>query len=201
MWSMIRTDKAMTLVDPYVVCLEDDTSKTYLLSRTLLLLFLLYTCVIWMQLMRTDVVFSRIALVSTFCAENQLSGKIPENMPKILFHPKTSGARIRDGEEPWGGHTTCWRGPGQAAPAGGVGPPGTPSASLFAYKEPSDLKTSSTFDVFPEGVPFRRHHQIPRDSTRNSVLAPCRDGELEEIIAIIITIASPSTIHVSPIYE
>ncbi len=117
-----------------------DTSKTYLLSRTLLLLFLLYTCVIWIQLTRTDAVFSRIVLVSTFCAENQLSGKIPENMPKILFHPKTPGARIRDGEEPWGGHTTCWRGPGQAVPGGGVGPPGTPSASLFAYKEPSDLK-------------------------------------------------------------
>ncbi len=35
---------------------------------------------------------------------------------------------------------------------------------------------------------------------RNSVLAPCRDGELEEIIAIIATDASPSTIHVSPIH-
>src|SRR5215216_6368183 len=130
MWSMIRTDKAMTLVDPYVVCLENDTSKTYLLSQTLLLLFLLYTCVIWMQLMRTDAVFSRIALLSTFCAENQLSGKIPENMPKILFHPKTPGARIRDGEEPGGGHTTWGRGPGQAAPGGGVGPLGTPGLSL-----------------------------------------------------------------------
>ena len=42
-----------------------------------------------------------------------------------------------------------------------------------------------------------------RDSvlaTRNSVLAPSRDGELEEIIAIIITDASPSTIHDSPIH-
>ena len=42
-----------------------------------------------------------------------------------------------------------------------------------------------------------------RDSvlaTRNSVLAPCRDGELEEIIAIIITDTSPSTIHDSPIH-
>jgi hypothetical protein len=44
------------------------------------------------------------------------------------------------------------------------------------------------------------HHQKPRFRTRNSVLAPCRDGELEEIIAIIITDASPSTIHDSPIH-
>ena len=92
--------------------------------------------------MQTDAVFSRIALVSTFCAENQLSGKIWENMPKILFHPKPPGARIRDREEPGGVHTTWWRGLGQAVPGGGVGPPGTRSASLFAYKEPSDLKTS-----------------------------------------------------------
>ena len=40
----------------------------------------------------------------------------------------------------------------------------------------------------------------PISGFRNSVLAPCRDGELEEIIAIIITDASPSTIHVSPIH-
>ena len=91
-----------------------DTSKTYLLSRTLLLLFLLYTCVIWMQLMRTNAVFSRIALVSTFCAENQLSGKIPENMPKILFRQKIHGARIRDGEEL--GVATPPGGAGQARP-------------------------------------------------------------------------------------
>ena len=120
---------------------------------------------IWIQLTRTDAVFSRITLVSSFCAENQLSGKIPENMPKILFHPKTPGARIRDGEEPGGGHTTCWRGPGQAAPGGGVGPPGTPSASLFAYKEPSDLKTSggSTFfqKEFRSAATTRFHETAP----------------------------------------
>ena len=40
----------------------------------------------------------------------------------------------------------------------------------------------------------------PNPRTRNSVLAPCRDGELEEIITIIITDASPSTIHDSPIH-
>jgi hypothetical protein len=53
---------------------------------------------------------------------------------------------------------------------------------------------------FPDRVPLRRHHQIPRFGTRNSVLAPCRDGVLEEIIAIIITDISPSTIHDSPIH-
>ena len=100
-----------------------------------------------MQLTRTDAVFSRIALVSTFCAENQLSGKIPENMPKILFHQKTPGARIRDGGGLVPGHTTWPLGLGLATPGGGLATPDTPSVSLFAHKMPSDLKTQggSTF--------------------------------------------------------
>ncbi len=94
-----------------------------------------------MQLTRTDVVFSRITLVSSFCAENQLSGKIPENMPKILFHQKTHGARRRDRVGPRGAHTTWPCGLGLATPGGGVAASATPSASLFAYKMPLDLKT------------------------------------------------------------
>jgi hypothetical protein len=47
---------------------------------------------------------------------------------------------------------------------------------------------------------MRRHHQKPRFGTKNSVLAPCQDGDLEEIFIIIITNVSPSTIHDSPIH-
>jgi hypothetical protein len=36
--------------------------------------------------------------------------------------------------------------------------------------------------------------------TRNSILAPCWDGDLEEIFITIITDVSPSTIHDSPIH-
>jgi hypothetical protein len=43
-------------------------------------------CVFWIQLTRTNAVFSRIALVSCFCAEIQLLGKIPKNTAKILFY-------------------------------------------------------------------------------------------------------------------
>jgi hypothetical protein len=53
---------------------------------------------------------------------------------------------------------------------------------------------------FLDRVPLRRHHQKPRFGTRYSILAPCRDGDLEEIIAIIITDVSLSTIHDSPIH-
>jgi hypothetical protein len=53
---------------------------------------------------------------------------------------------------------------------------------------------------FLDRVPLRRHHQKLRFGTRNSILAPSRDGDLEEIIAIIITDVSSSTIHDSPIH-
>jgi hypothetical protein len=52
---------------------------------------------------------------------------------------------------------------------------------------------------FPDRLPLRRRHQKPRFGTRNSVLAPYRDGDLEEIFITIITDITPSTIHDSPI--
>jgi hypothetical protein len=69
-----------------------------------------------MQLMWTDAVFSRIALVSRFCAEIQLSVKIREKLANILFHQKTHGARRRDEGEARGLLTHRGRGPGLAAP-------------------------------------------------------------------------------------
>jgi hypothetical protein len=78
--------------------------------------------VFWIQLTGTNIVFIRIALVSHFCAEIQLPGKIPENIAKILFYQKTHGARVRDGEGPGWHHTTWWHEPGLAAP-GVVWPP------------------------------------------------------------------------------
>jgi hypothetical protein len=84
-----------------------------------------------MQLTRTNVVFSRIALASRFCAEIQLLVKIQENIAKILFHQKTHGARRRDREGLGGRHTTRWRGPGLAAPTYGE------AASAIASTPPS----------------------------------------------------------------
>jgi hypothetical protein len=76
----------------------------------------LLICVFWIQLTQTNAVFSRIALVSCFCAEIQLSVKIRENWQKILFHQKTHGARRRDGGEARGHRTHRGRGPALAAP-------------------------------------------------------------------------------------
>jgi hypothetical protein len=93
-------------------------------------------CVFWIQLTRTHAVFSRIALVSHFCAEIQLSVKIREKSPKILFHRKTHGARRRDGDEARGALTHRWRGPALAAPPWREEAPGVLSASPLAYIYP-----------------------------------------------------------------
>jgi hypothetical protein len=81
--------------------------------------------------MRTNAVFSRIALVSYFCAEIQLSGIIPENIAKILFCQKTHGARRRDKRRLWPGLTTRGCGPGLVAPTYGE------ATSIVASTPPS----------------------------------------------------------------
>jgi hypothetical protein len=156
--------------------------------------------VFWIQLTWNNVVFSRITLVSHFCAEIQLSGKILENIAKILFYQKYHGAR----RQKWRGatrgsqHLVVWVGQGHVRgwcghPSHRLDPLLPPTYSLW----PKNIRGST---VFPNRVPLRHHHQKPRFGTRNSVLAPCRDGDLEEIITIIITDVSPSTIHNFPIH-
>jgi hypothetical protein len=83
-------------------------------------------CLFWIQLTRNNVVFSRIALMSCFCAEIRHLGKILENTAKFLFYQKKHGARIQDGG---GGHEglTPPGGAGQARPRQGVVWPPRPS--------------------------------------------------------------------------
>ena len=58
-----------------------DTSQTYLLFQTLLLLFWPHSCMIWTKLTRTGAVFSRAASVVLLCAGFWIfryAGKIPK---------------------------------------------------------------------------------------------------------------------------
>src|SRR5215208_4106399 len=89
-------------------------------------------CVFWIQLTRTNAVFSRTALVSRFCAEIQLSGKSSEFMQKALFSQNTDGARRTSEVEARGPHTIRRRGLGGPARPYGV----APSAGL--RRPPSD---------------------------------------------------------------
>src|SRR5215203_6444046 len=84
----------------------------YLLSRTPFAIVLPLICVFWIPLTRTNAVFSRIALVSRFCAEIQLSGKSSEFMRKVLFSQNIDGARRASQVGARGPHTLGRRGPG-----------------------------------------------------------------------------------------
>jgi hypothetical protein len=86
-------------------------------------------------------------MVSRFCAEIQLSGKIPENTAKIIFYQKTHGARTRDREGPGGHHTTWWRGLGLAAPGAGEAASAIASTPPSAYIYPLTWKHRG-FSVF-----------------------------------------------------
>jgi hypothetical protein len=153
-------------------------------------------CVFWIQLTRTNAIFSRIALVSCVCAEIRLSGKIFQKSYFTRRHtePEYETERGQEG-------TTPPSGAGQARPRLGVvwSPQPSPRAPLLPTYTlwPENI---GVLAFFPDRIPLRRHHQKPRFRTRNFVLACCRDRDLEDIIAIIITDPSPLTIHDSPIH-
>src|SRR3954453_18370708 len=86
-----------------------------------------------MKIIRTYAVFSRIALVSCFCAEIQLSGKILENIPKVLFSQETHGARRGGAEDPGVAQTWPMHGPGLAAPGPCLAASDFASTPPFAY--------------------------------------------------------------------
>src|SRR3954463_12504356 len=85
-----------------------------------------------MKLIRTNIVFSRIALVSYFCAEI-LSGKIPENIPKVLFSQETHGARRGGAKDPGVGQTGSRCGLGLAVPGPCLAASVFTSVPPFAY--------------------------------------------------------------------
>src|SRR3954463_3432987 len=99
---------------------EGDTSQTYLLFETLLLLFCLHSCMIWTKLTRTDDVFSRATSAVLFCVGFWIfryAGKIPKNYIKN----QRSGSFRRTKWGPQGSQEGAWRGP---APGRATCPPG-----------------------------------------------------------------------------
>ena len=98
-----------------------DTSPSYLLFQTLLPLFWTLICMIWMELTRTNAVFSRIAMV-LFLRRNKSSrndleiyGDFLWNILKILAQESTRGVELR-------AHKLTRRGPPWPRLAGLWGP-------------------------------------------------------------------------------
>ena len=153
-----------------------------------------------MQLTRTNVVFSRIALVSSFVQKKQLSGKTSIFIGIIVTHRETHGTKRGDGVVARGNHTLAGRGQGWARALLGCGHLGHPPTLPFGLLKALDLIFDGGFVIFRETHLRSAADAISISGIRSSVLAPCRDGDSEEIITIIIIIVSPSTIHDFPIH-
>ena len=127
-----------------------DTSQTYLLFQTLLLLFCPHSCMIWTKLTRTNAVFSRAACMVLLCAGKWIfrrSGKLPEKYQKI--------------HAPEGAKSQKWD------QRGALGSPGAPSGRLGAspllwcptetpiYPRDEETPEHKSFSQFPSRS--RRH--------------------------------------------
>ena len=98
-----------------------DTSPSYLLFQTLLPLFWTLICMIWMELTRTDVVFSTIAMVLFLC-RNESSRNVLKIYGEYFWKIwKIPAQRSTGGDGPVG-HKPCCRGqpPGRGNQACGA---------------------------------------------------------------------------------
>src|ERR1041385_4288949 len=68
-------------------------SQTYLLFQTLLLLFCPHSCMIWMKLTRTNVVFSRAVWMVLLCAGKWIFGRLRKFQEKYQKINTPEGAR------------------------------------------------------------------------------------------------------------
>jgi hypothetical protein len=131
-----------------------------------------------------------------FMQKSNFQEKSRKILQKFYFtrrptEPEYETERGQEGTTPPGGAVQAW------SRQGVVWPPQPSPRPLLPPTYTLWPKIIGGLAFFPDRVPLRRHHQKPRFGTRNSVLAPCRGGDLEEIF-IIITDVSPSTIHDSP---
>ena len=132
--------------------------------------------------------------------KNQLSENTPIFIGINITHRKTHGAERGDGVAARGSHTIVGRGQGWARALLWCGHLGQPPTVPFGLLKPLDLTFDGGFVILRETHLRSAADAISIPGIRSSVLAPCRDGDLEEIITIVITTASPSTIHDFPIH-
>ena len=89
-----------------------DTSPTYLLFQTLLTLSWTLSCMIWMELTRTDVVFSRITMMLFYVQKTKVLGMTWNSTEYLTINNK----KILTKDEDQGAHTLSTR-------VGGTPPP------------------------------------------------------------------------------
>ena len=121
-----------------------DTSPSYLLFQTLLPLFWTLTCMIWMELTRTDAVFSRIAMVLSLCRNK--SSRNDLKLHGDYFGNNKKYWRKNQGQ---GAHTLSTR----------VG--GAPPASWAPWSS-TDLNSNSIYSCSGRKKSKRKIHRVIR---------------------------------------
>src|SRR3954465_6535831 len=172
--------------------MDVDTSQTYLLFQTLLVLFWPHSCMIWTKLTRTDAFFSRATSVVLLCAGFWIfryAGKIPKNHIKN----QRSGSFRQAKGGPQGSQGAARRVPGAAPPPGrATCPPGWVPHPLVTYLGPYLFSRRGNVET---GVAFSIYAAEPPQPSvllrRANLEAELASGE-GEIIAIVIVITSPS---------
>ena len=110
-----------------------DTSQTYLLFQTLLILFWPHSCMIWTKLTRTDAVFSRAACMVLLCAGKWIFRclrKFQEKSQKI-HAPKGPLCQKWGQRAARGPQAPCWRGPTPGRAGGAAWGAPTSSGALL----------------------------------------------------------------------
>ena len=72
-----------------------DTSPSYLLFQTLLPLFWTLTCMIWMELTRTDAIFSRIAMMLFYVQKTKVLGITWNSTWYLTINNKKSSPKMK----------------------------------------------------------------------------------------------------------
>ena len=148
-----------------------------------------------MQLIRTNAVSAELPWCLLFVQKIKLSGKTPIFIGNIKTHRETHGTKRGDGVVARGNHTLAGRGQGWARALLGCGHLGHPPTLPFGLHKALDLRFDGGFVILRETHLRSAADAISIPGIRSSVLAPCRDGDSEEIITIVIITASPSPIH------
>ena len=121
-----------------------DTFPSYLLFQTLLTLFWTLTCMIWMELTRTNVVFSRIAIVLILCRNKSSQNDLKTTEIIFGIYKKYWRKNQCQGPTPypWGwGRAPLPRGPPVATPTS------TPTPYIRVWGERMKEKDSSRFMI------------------------------------------------------
>ena len=109
-----------------------DTSPTYLLFQTLLPLFWTITCMIWMKLTRTDVVFIRTTMMLFYVQKRKVLGMTLNSTEHLMKNNKNPLQRWRPG------------GPHPVHEGGGAPPRACPP-TLWPPWRPPDSNSNSIY--------------------------------------------------------